>query len=110
MPKITHHSFSFSQNAWRRLKKNKGAMVGLVIIFIAILTGIFAYFIANDTTPNADRQIVEIQAKKPGYKQLFIKVKKEKSIPNTNFFQRLLNGKEDPFNLMPINTYQALNK
>ncbi|MBA3673765.1 MAG: ABC transporter permease [Chitinophagaceae bacterium] len=107
MPKFTHHSFSFSQNAWRRLKKNKGAMVGLVIIFIAILNGIFAYFIANDTTPNADRQIVEIQAKKPGYKQLFIKVKKEKSIPNTNFFQRLLYGKEDPFNLIPINTYQG---
>jgi len=106
MSKITYHSFSFSQNAWRRLKKNKGAMVGLVIIFIAILTGIFAYFIANDTTPNADRQIVEIQAKKPGYKQLFIKVKKEKSIPNTNFFQRLLYGKEDPFNLIPINSYQ----
>ncbi|HEV8079480.1 MAG TPA: ABC transporter permease [Chitinophagaceae bacterium] len=107
MPKITHQSFSFSQNAWRRLKKNEGAMVGLVIIFIAILTGTFAYFIANDTTPNADRQIVEIQAKKPGYKQLFIKVKKEKSIPNTNFFQRLLYGKEDAFNLIPINTYQG---
>lgn len=100
-----HQSFSFSQNAWRRLKKNKGAMVGLGIIFIAILTGILAYFIANDTTPNADRQIVEIQAKKPGYKQQFIKVKKEKNISNTNFISRLINGKEDAFNLIPINSY-----
>jgi len=66
MSKLTHQSFSFSQNAWKRLKKNKGAMFGLVIIFISIITGIFAYFIANDSTPNADRQIVEIQAKKPG--------------------------------------------
>ena len=103
-----HQSFSFSQNAWRRLKKNKGAMVGLVIIFLAILTGIFAYFIANDTTPNADRQIVEIQAKKPGYKQQFIKVKKEKNISNTNFFSRLVNGKEDAFNLIPINSYTVI--
>ena len=98
--------FSFSQNAWRRLKKNKGAMFGLVIILISILTGIFAYFIANDSTPNADRQIVEIQAKKPGYKKDFIKVKKEKDILHTSFFKRLLYGEEDAFNLIPINSYQ----
>ena len=54
-------SFSFSQNAWKRLKKNKGAMIGLVIICLSVLIGIFAYFISTDTTPNADRQIVEIQ-------------------------------------------------
>ena len=109
MSKLSHQSFSFSQNAWRRLKKNKGAMFGLMIIFIAILTGIFAYFIANDSTPNADRQIVEIQAKKPGYKKDFIKVKKEKDIPHTNFFKRVLYGKEDEFNLIPLNSYQEKN-
>ena len=106
MSKLTHQSFSFSQNAWKRLKKNKGAMFGLVIIFISIITGIFAYFIANDSTPNADRQIVEIQAKKPGYKKSFTKVKKEKDIPRTNFFKRLLYGEEDKFNLIPINSHQ----
>ena len=106
MSNLTSQSFSFSQNAFRRLKKNKGAMFGLVIIFISILTGIFAYFIANDNTPNADRQIVEIQAKKPGYKKSFIKIKKEKSVPSTNFFERLFYGKEDAYNLIPINSYQ----
>jgi peptide/nickel transport system permease protein len=106
MSKLPHQSFSFSQNAWKRLKKNKGAIVGLVIIFISITIGIFAYFIANDSTPNADRQIVEIQAKKPGYKKDFIKVKKEKGIPRTNFFKRLLYGNEDAFSLIPINGYQ----
>ena len=105
MSKLIHQSFSFSQSAWRRLKKNKGAMLGLVIICIAILTGIFAYFIANDSTPNADRQIVEIQAKKPGYIKSFIRIKKEKDISHTNFFGRLLYGKEDAFNLVPVNGY-----
>jgi ABC-type dipeptide/oligopeptide/nickel transport system permease subunit len=101
-----HQSFSFSQIAWRRLKKNKGAIIGLIIILLAIVTGIFAYYIAPDSTPDADRQVVEIQAKKPGYKQLFLKVKKEKNIPETNFFERLLYGAEDKFNLMPINSYE----
>ena len=102
---MLHESFSFSQKAWRRLKKNKGAMLGLIIISLSILTGIFAYFIANDSTPNADRQIVEIQAMKPGYNRQFIKRKKEKNIAEVNFFERLLYGKEETFNLIPINSY-----
>jgi ABC-type dipeptide/oligopeptide/nickel transport system permease subunit len=104
-----HQSYSFFQTSWRRLKKNKGAIFGLVIICISILAGLFAYFIINDPTPNADRQIVEIQAKKPGYTQLFIKVKKQKNISNTGFFQRLFYGEEDKFDLIPINSYQVLN-
>src|SRR5258706_10949093 len=100
-------SFSFSQIAWKRLKKNKGAMFGLLIIIISVFTGLFAYFIAEDSTPNADRQIVEIPAKKPGYEQLFLKLKKEKDIPKTGFFKRLIYGAEDQFTLIPITSYQA---
>lgn len=103
---MQHQSFSFSKTTWRRLKRNKGAMFGLIIISFSIFIGVFAYFIANDSTPNADRQIVEIQAKKPGYKKEFIKVKKEKNIQPANFFQRLLYGSEDNFNLIPINGYE----
>ena len=99
-------SFSFSQNAWKRLKKNKGAILGLSIIFLAILLGIFAYFISTDSTPNADRQIVELQARKPGFKQLFLKVKKEKRILSTNFFNQLLFGIEDKSLFIPINSFK----
>ena len=103
---LTHQSFSFSQIAWKRLKKNKGAVVGSVIIILAIITGIFAYYIAPDSTPNADKQIVEIQAKQPGYKQLFLKLKKEKKVLRTDLFKKLLHGEEDNFNLIPINKYE----
>ncbi len=98
-------SFSFSQNAWRRLKKNKGAMAGLIIISLSVLAGIFAYFLVTDSTPNADRQIVEIMASKPGRTQLFLKVKKEKQISSTGFLQRLLFGAEDKYLYVPINSY-----
>jgi peptide/nickel transport system permease protein len=81
-------------------------MFGLVMICIAILTGLFAYFIANDCTPNADRQIVEIQAKKPGYKKVFIRIKKEKAIQHTALFSRLISGKEEEYKLVPVNSYQ----
>src|SRR5437764_9056984 len=100
-------SYSFFETSWRRLKRNKGAVFGLVVIFISILSGLFAYYIVEDPTPNADRQIVEIQAKKPGYKQLFIKVKKQKNISPTGFFNRLMYGEEDKYDYIPINSYQV---
>ncbi len=99
-------SFSFSQNAWRRLKKNRGAIIGLTFIGLSLLTAIFAYYISPDSTPNADRQIVEIQARKPGFKQLFIKQKKTKQISATGFLSRLLYGAEDKNLYIPINSYQ----
>lgn len=107
MTKQNQRTFSFSYTLWKRLKKNKAALWGLLIIFITILIAVFAYFIVSDPTPNADRQIVEVQARKPGFQQLFLKVKKEKSIPATNFFHRLLYGVEDKFNFIPIASYMG---
>jgi ABC-type dipeptide/oligopeptide/nickel transport system permease subunit len=98
-------SFSFSQNAWRRLKKNKGAMSGLIVICLAVFIGIFAYYLGNDSTPNADREILEIMAAKPGFTQMFLLVKKEKDISSTRFFKRLLFGAEDKYVYVPINSY-----
>ena len=101
-------SESFSQNAWKRLKKNKGAMIGLAVICICVLMGIFAYFISTDSTPNADRQVVEIQARKPGFRQLFLKVNKEKKISSPGLFNRLLFGKEDQSLFIPINNFKEI--
>ena len=98
-------SDSFWEAGWRKLKKDPGAMAGLIIIALAIFVGIFCYFIINDPSPNADRQIVEIQARKPGYSQLFIKVRKQKQVLPSGFFYTLLYGKEDAFKYIPINSF-----
>ena len=95
-------SVSFSKNAWRRLKKNKGAILGLFMIVLFLLIGVFAYFLGVDTTPNADRQVVEIQAQKPGFSQQFIRIKKNKQIEKTGIFHQLLFGAEDAYQWMPI--------
>ncbi len=95
-------SQSFQSAAWRRLKKNKGAVLGLIVIIIAVLIAIFAYFIAPDPSPFANRIILEIGGEKPGFKQSFIKIKKDKDVATTSFFQQLASGKEDVYYYMPI--------
>lgn len=102
---MNNRSFSFTQTAWKKLKKNKAALLGLVIIAVALLLSFTCYFIAPDATPNADRQIVEIQSRKPGFTISFLKIAKEGFSNNTSFFERLVSGKKDRFIYIPVNSY-----
>ena len=97
-------SFSFWQQTWKRLKKNKGAIFGLIIISVAVFISIFGYLIAPDSSPNADLQTVEIQAKKPGYTQLFLKIPDNKN-DDSNWLSKFLYGSRNNYHLIPISNY-----
>lgn len=99
-------SQSFQATAWRRLKKNKGAIFGLVVIALAVLIAVFAYFIAPDSSPYANRIILEIGGEKPGYTKQFITIKKDKDVSATGFVKQLTNGKEDVYYHIPIVSYE----
>lgn len=103
-----NQSISFQAAAWRRLKKNKGAVFGLIVISLAVLVAIFAYFIAPDPSPYSNRIILEIGGERPGYKQSFIKVKKDKDVAATGFLSHLISGKEDAYLFIPITSYQQV--
>jgi peptide/nickel transport system permease protein len=98
-------SQSYQAAAWRRLKKNKGAVFGLIVIVLAVLVAIFAYFIAPDPSPYANRIILEIGGEKPGFKQSFIKIKKNKDVVVSGFFKQLVSGKEDVYHYIPVESY-----
>jgi len=97
-------SESIQQAAWRRLKKNKAALFGMLVIALSVLVAIFAYFIAPDSTPFANRMTVEIGGMRPGYTQQFLLVKKEAASPDKNFFTRLLYGRNDDFTWWPVSS------
>ena len=62
-----------NQAAWKRLKKNKGAVFGFDHNPGFVLVAVFAYFIAPDPSPYANRIILEIGGKKPGFEQILLK-------------------------------------
>lgn len=97
-------SYSFSRHVWQKLKKRKAAFISLLVILFAVLVAIFGYVIAPDNTPFADLQTVEIQARKPGYTQLFLKIPNNKT-PEGNVISRFFNGKASEFNYLPITGY-----
>lgn len=93
---------------WQKLKKHKGALFGIIVIGCAFLLAVFAYVIVPDRSPYANRMIVEIEGRKPGFSQLFLKLKKE-AVPETGFFQFLLHGREDSYIYVPVTGYRVEN-
>ena len=88
-----------------KLKRNKPASVSLYIITAAFLMAVFAYFIAPEHSPNANRMIPEIGSMKPGFTIQLLQVKRIGQTTNASFFDRLLNGKEDANTFIPITSF-----
>jgi ABC-type dipeptide/oligopeptide/nickel transport system permease subunit len=94
-----------SQNVFlKRFKANKGGFIGMGFIVLAFITAIFAYLLAPDGSPNANRMIPEIGSKKPGFSTKILLLKKE--LPSTNFIKALLYGKADAYQYLPITSFQ----
>ena len=90
------------------MQKNKGAVFGLCIIGLAVLTGLGAYMLAPDHSPNANRMTLEIGGQKPGFSMLCLKIPKDKVVEKAGIFERLLNGQEDVYNYIPVRSWRQV--
>jgi peptide/nickel transport system permease protein len=99
-------SSSFWAATWRRLRKNRGALVGLVLICVAVFIALFGYFLAPDPSPFSNRIILEIGGEKPGFSKSFLLVKKTTLPAETDFLERLVGGRSDIVDYLPIENWQ----
>lgn len=94
--------------AWKRFRSNKLGMLSCFYVIVWALLALFAYLVIPDKTPNANRQILEISTKKPGFEVDMLMVPKETPPEKTSFFEFLFNGRPDdcvylPFDSLHIN-------
>lgn len=87
---------------------NKGTLFGLTVIGAAIIVAITAYFISPDASPDANRIIVEIGGRRPGFRQTFLLVRKQERPAEVSFLGRLLNGREDLYDYVPVNSWSVV--
>lgn len=103
--KTEYTSGSLTGEAWRKFSRNKLSMAALLFISIVILISIAGYLITPDPTPMANRQMLEITAKKPGFNVLILKVPKEETIEQRGLFNRMLYGQRSQFQYIPVQSY-----
>ena len=93
--------------AWKRFRSNKLGMVSCGFVILWALLALFAYLIIPDKTPNANRQILEISTKKPGFEVDMLMVPKETPPAKTPFFQFLFNGRPDDCIYLPFDSIRV---
>lgn len=99
---------SLQRDVWRRLNKNNGAFFGMIIISISVVTAVFAYVIAPDHTPYANRMMLEIGGQKPGFRQKFLLLPKVSQPAQKSFPGRVFSGTDDRYDYLPIVSSEQL--
>lgn len=95
--------------AWKRFRSNKLGMLSCFYVIVWALLALFAHLVIPDKTPNANRQILEISTKKPGFEVDMLMVPKETPPEKTSFFEFLFNGRPDDCIYLPFDSLQ-INK
>ncbi len=90
--------------AWKRFRSNKLGMASCGFVILWALLALFAYLIIPDKTPNANRQILEISTKKPGFEVDMLMIPKETPPQKTPFFDFLFNGRPDDCIYLPFDS------
>ncbi len=91
----------------QRLYKNKGAMLGLIIVGFAHLVAALGYLIMPDSTPNADGGSSLIGKTSFFHTLTMLKQKKQNEVEHVNIFKRIFVGQESDYMAEPVTTYRV---
>jgi peptide/nickel transport system permease protein len=100
-------STSLNAKAWKRLKRNKSAMFGLVTVVFAFLLSVFAYVIAPDNSPSGNEQILQLETHAPGFGIQILK-KERPASSSQNIFDGFINGFVKNYEPIPVLDYKLL--
>ncbi len=103
------NNLSPSAKIWKRFKRNKLAISGLVFILFMVLLGVLGYLVTPDSTPNANTMQLSLSNKHPGRTFKFLIISKNPAIEKVNVFEKMLFGQESDIKSIPITHYREEN-
>ncbi|MBL7930892.1 MAG: ABC transporter permease subunit [Bacteroidia bacterium] len=98
-------SLSLGAQTWRRFKRNKPALFGILVILLACVISVSGYLITPDKTPYANDQKPELHIMSPGSSVEFLLVTRNQFVDEPGWFETMLFGKNDPYIAYPIYGY-----
>jgi peptide/nickel transport system permease protein len=88
-----------------RLFAKPKAVIALVVIGLVMLVALFAYLLAPDNTPNANRMIIEYSVKQPGFSNKVLLVPKKIVQQQPGQLAQWFSGTASDYQYIPINTF-----
>jgi ABC-type dipeptide/oligopeptide/nickel transport system permease subunit len=104
MANTPQSSVSLNEKAWRRLKKNTGALFGLGVIVLALVLSLLAYVIAPDNSPSGNEQILQLETHPPGFSIDVLKKQKD-HFEQSNVLDGIVNGFAKNYEPIPLASY-----
>src|ERR1035438_8821066 len=94
-----------SYYARKKFLKHKPAVFGLMFIILAVIVSVLGYLILPDSSPNANEMALQLNMLHPMTSIKVLKVRKDKEISSSNVFNKMINGAENPYTIIPLNSY-----
>lgn len=91
---------------FRKLLRKPACVVALGVITLTCLVAIFAYLLAPDNTPYANRMIVELGARKPGFSKQLLAIPKANAPQRQSRISEWFNGTPSAYQMTPVNAYR----
>ena len=88
-----------------KLLRRPSAIIALGIIVLTCLLAVFAYVIAPDATPSANRMIIELGAKQPGFTKQLLYIPNSSTTTHGSRFFEWFTGTPSDYKASPINSY-----
>lgn len=101
---MRNHPVSFVSKFCR----NKGAVAGSVVILFFLFLAVFGYLIAPDSSTNANRMILELASKPPGYRVNVVEIS-SLNIKKPSLLNQLFSGNPSSSVIIPIASFNRIN-
>jgi len=99
------NSESPGKKTWKRFRKNKLAIFGLLVIIFSFFIAVFCYLIMPDRSPMANRMNLSISNQPPGFRVKMLLVKKN-SVQSSSFLSGIFSGSASEYEMIPMNSYR----
>lgn len=99
------HNPTNDNNLLRKLLKKPAAIIAISIITLTAIVAVFAYVFAPDNTPYANRMIIELGAREPGFTKQLLQIPKATPPEEVSFINGLFNGTPSAHTAIPINRH-----
>lgn len=105
---MTQPTQSFNQSAIRKIKKNPLGVASFLLIVLAAIVTIFAYFFSGDKVKDANQQNIIIAHQSMGFKQLLLEIPLE-NYTKSNSISDFFFGKDIETEQIAVESFKILS-
>lgn len=106
MNESSQHPQSPWSLAWSRFRRNRLAMLGLIVIALAAIIAVLGAHIRPDSTRHANSQQLALASKPPGFELSMLALRNNAPLPESDFFGALFfGGKPQKMKHIPLHDF-----